>query len=85
MHWLAENWWIVLGVFNIAIFVIALVHYRRNPEAPGARSFFKRAPLFDPTGKTPTGWTPRALLLWFVGMLIVLFFALAEMVATLLA
>lgn len=72
MDWLAQNWHFVWGLVCLAVMIAALVHFRRNPEAPGARLFFRMVPFSDPTGATPTGLTSRAIVLWLFGVLIVL-------------
>lgn len=72
MDWIAQSWHVVWGLICLAAMIAALVHFRRNPQAPGARLFFRMVPFSDPTGTTQTGLTPRAVVLWLFGVLIVL-------------
>jgi hypothetical protein len=72
MEWLAENWYVAWGLFCLAVLVVVGIYYWRNPEAPGARIYFRMFPLGDPTGETPTGFTNRALMLWLFGLFILL-------------
>ena len=72
MEWLAKNWHIAWALLVLVAFVVARIYYGRNPEAPGAKSFFHMYPYGDPTGKAPTGFTKRALVLWLFGLFIVL-------------
>ena len=72
MDWIIQNWYVVWGLLCFVAVVACWLHFRRNPEAPGARAFFWLFPGSDPTGQTPTGLTPRAIVLWVVGILIVL-------------
>ena len=72
MDWVAQNWHIPWGVFCLAVFIGAGIYYRRNPDASGARVYFRLVPFSDPTGRTPTGLTPRAVIIWLIGLAIVL-------------
>ena len=72
MNWIIQNWYVIWGLFCLGIAIACWIHFRRNPAATGARVFFFLFPGADPTGRTPTGLTPRAIVLWFVGVLIVL-------------
>lgn len=72
MDWIAQSLYFVWGLICLVAVIAALIYFRRNPEAPGARLFFRMVPFSDPTGTTPTGLTPRAVVLWLLGMLIVL-------------
>jgi len=72
MKWLAENWYIAWSLLFLAVFIGARIYYGRNPEAPGAKAFFDMYPAGDPTGKTETGLTKRAVVLWLIGAFIVL-------------
>ncbi len=73
MKWLGQNWYIVSGLLGLIFTVAAYIYFRRNPEAPGASVFFFLFPSTDPTGQTPSGLTQRAIILWIVGVLILLF------------
>ena len=70
MSWIAEYWYVVWALVCLAGIIAAGTHFWRNPEATGARIFFLMFPFADPTGRTPTGFTPRALVLWLMGLLI---------------
>lgn len=72
MDWFAEEGYAVWGLFWLAAFFAALIYLRRNPDSVGARIFFTLVPFTDPTDRTPTSLTPRAIVLWLIGMLIVL-------------
>lgn len=72
MKWLSLNWYIVSGLLGLFFTAVAYIHFRRNPEATGASVFFFLFPRADPTGRTPTGLTQRAVVLWFFGVLILL-------------
>ena len=72
MEWIAQNWHVVWALIGVIAMIAALIHFRRNPDAPGARLFFRMVPFSDPTGTTPSGLTPRAVVLWLFGLLILL-------------
>jgi hypothetical protein len=72
MEWFAENWHIAWSLFCLAVLVSVAIYYRRNPDASGAKIWFRIFPLGDPTGKTPTGFTDRAFKLWLFGLFILL-------------
>ena len=76
MEWISQNWYIAWGLFCLALFIVAAVYFRRNPDATGAKTFFWMVPFADPTGRTPTGLTPRAVVLWLVGLIICILAAL---------
>jgi hypothetical protein len=70
MEWISQNWYIIWGLACLVFFISAAVYFRRNPDATGAQTFFWMVPFSDPTGRTPTGLTPRAVVLWLVGLII---------------
>jgi hypothetical protein len=72
MDWVAQNWHIPWGLFCLAVFIGAGIYFWRNSDAKGARIYFWLVPFSDPTGRTPTGLTRRAVILWFIGLAIVL-------------
>jgi hypothetical protein len=72
MEWISQNWHIVWGLICLVLFISAAVYFRRNPGAIGAQTFFWMVPFSDPTGRTPSGATPRALVLCSLGILIIL-------------
>ena len=72
MSWIAQNWHLVWGLACLAAFIVLMIYSRRNPEAVGARAFFRLVPFADPTGRAPRGLTHRAVVLWLIGLLILL-------------
>jgi hypothetical protein len=54
------------------VFIGAGIYFWRNPDAKGARIYFWLVPFSDPTCRTATGLTRRAVILWFIGLAIVL-------------
>jgi len=71
MKWLFQNWYIAWGLICVVVVIVAYVHFRQKPEAPGARFFFFLFPPADPIRRRPTGLTPRAIVLWLIGFFIV--------------
>ncbi len=72
MVWLVENWYVILGVLWLAIVLLAVVFFRRHPDATGARVFFFLLPFADPHPTPSPRPTPRAIALFALGMLILL-------------
>jgi hypothetical protein len=73
MGWLAKNWYIAWALFCAAVIALGTVYFRRKPEGPGARAFFRIFPLLDPAYARFKELTPRAIVLWTVGIVIVVF------------
>ena len=71
MGWLAENWHIAWALFCAAVIAVGTVYFRRNPEGPGARAFFRIFPRFNPVQDRFKELTPRAIVLWIAGLVIV--------------
>ena len=71
MKWLFQNWYIAWGLICVAVVIVAYVHFRHKPEAPGARFFFFLFPPADPIRRRPSGLTPHAIVLWLIGFFIV--------------
>ena len=71
MGWLAENWYIAWALFCAAVIAIGTVYFRRKPEGPGARAFFRIFPRLDPAHDRFKELTPRAMVLWTLGIAIV--------------
>lgn len=71
MRWVSQNWYIGWGIACAVATVFAYFYFRRKPDAKGASVFFFLFPRADPTGRTPTSLTPRAIVLWLIGLLIV--------------
>ena len=72
MGWLAENWYIAWALLCAAAVAVAAVHFRRHPEGPGARGFFRIFPRLDPAYNPSKELTPRSIVLWSAGLLIIL-------------
>jgi hypothetical protein len=71
MGWLAENWYIAWALFCAAVIAVATLHFRRNPEGSGARAFFRIFPRRSSAYDGFKELTPRALVLWIAGLVIV--------------
>ena len=71
MKWLFQNWYIAWGLICVVVVIVAYVHFRHKPEAPGARFFFFLFPPADPIRRRPSGLTPHAIVLWLIGFFIV--------------
>jgi hypothetical protein len=76
MAWLAQNWHTVWALFCLAVLSAFVIHWRRNPEGRAARAFFYFFPFADPTGRASPQVTPRAVILFGFGLLILLLVAL---------
>jgi len=76
MAWLAENGHTVWALFCLAVLSTLIVRWRRNPESRAARAFFYFLPFADPTGRASPQVTPRALILFALGLLILLLAAI---------
>ena len=81
MSWIIQNWYVVWGLLCLVAVFAAGIHFRNNPETKGARVFFFLVPVADPTildpkSTNPFRFTPRALLLFALGLLILLLAAL---------
>ena len=72
MNWLAENWYVAWALLCAAAIFGGAVHFRRNPEASGAKAFFWLFPRLNPGYKISSELTPLAIVLWCIGILIVL-------------
>jgi len=77
MPWLEENWHIAWAVLCLAAIGIGAMHFRRNPQAPGARAFFWLFPQLDPGYSYVKSITRATLVLWCVAFLIVVLTLLA--------
>ena len=72
--WIAENWWWVLPIIAGPAYVVYLIRSREEGTSVLAAVF----PIFDPTERARV-WTPRAIILWLVGVVIVVALTLYDM------
>jgi hypothetical protein len=63
--WISANWWWVWPIFAGGAYIVYLIRSRREGTSALGAVF----PIFDPAERARV-WTPRTIVLWFIGMLI---------------
>jgi hypothetical protein len=74
--WLVQYWWLIWGIAGSAAFIAYRVRRRGGDESLPRRLLHVLVPASDPDSEERKQLTPRALLLFGVGLLIVLLFAI---------
>jgi hypothetical protein len=78
-EWVANNWWWMLPMGIFPVLVALRVRRRGGDEPLGRRVVYALFPLLDAESETRRQLTPRVFILWAVGMLIVLAYAVYDM------
>lgn len=70
MAWLSENWWMVWGIGGGLGYIAYRVYARGGEESLGVRMLYAFAPVLDPNSSERRQLTPRALVLFGIGLLL---------------
>ena len=70
-EWLAQYWYVVIGVVGAATCIGVRMYRREGSESFGTRLLYTIAPVLDPNSEERKSLTPRALVLFAIGLLIV--------------
>ena len=70
--WFAENWWVIWGVVGSAAYIAYRVHRRDGDESLPVRLLDTLVPVLDAKSEERRQLTPRAFVLFGVGVLIIL-------------
>ena len=70
--WLTNNWWWLLSAVGGSAYIAYRVHRRGGDEALAVRVFYALAPVLDPASEERKQLTPRAMVLFGLGVVIAL-------------
>jgi hypothetical protein len=68
--WLADNWYVIVGPAGAAAIIAYRVHGRGGDEPLGRRIAYSMFPVLDPLSPERRSLTPRALVLFAIGVII---------------
>lgn len=70
--WFANNWWWAWSIVGVCAYIAYRTHRRGGDEALPVRVLYALAPVLDAKSEERRQLTPRALILFGIGLVVVL-------------